>query len=225
MTATSDAPPVPAVVRHFAALDAWVHRGERALLCVVLTLMIAVVFIDFALRESGIQGLAWSKKAATYAMVWVGFLGSSLAVRGRKHLKVDASEKLIPRRFHPHVAIVVGFLAGALCLYLAGLGAVVAAQSFADGKSSPVMNFKMWIAEAAIPVACTLMGLRFLLRDSVGGLLRLLGKLPPEAPPPPDPILAPPPIDLTTSGESGKPGSPGQPAGGPAASPGNEVRK
>lgn len=166
--------PGPAGGGWLARLDEWVHRGEKAVLCVVLVLMIAVVFVDFALRELKLGGLAWSKAAATYAMVWVGFLGSSLATRGRKHLKVDASEKMVPRRFHPHVGVLVGVVAAGFCFYMMVLGLRVSARSFLDGKVSPVMNFPVGVVEAAIPTAFLLMGLRFLLRDALGSLRQML---------------------------------------------------
>ncbi len=169
----------PGYIRVFASVDEWVHRAERFLLCLVLILMIAVVFADFAMREMRVGGLAWSKAAATYAMVWVGFLGASLATRSRKHLKVDASEKIIPKRFRMHMAGLVGLIAALFCFYLAYLGGIVVHDSMVSGKKSPVMDLRIWVVQAAIPFSCTLMGLRFLLQDAAGNLYRIVKGLPP----------------------------------------------
>lgn len=173
--ATVPAAPEPGgVIRALRTLDLWVYGGEKAVLCVVLAAMIAIVFTDFALRETGNQGLAWAKAAATYAMVWVGFLGASLATRERKHLKVDASEKLVPLRFRPHARVFVGAVAGGFCFTLAWLGWDLVAQSMRQGTGSPVMNVKLWVVQAAIPCSAVLMGMRFLLRDAGGAIREIL---------------------------------------------------
>lgn len=170
--------PPSRLVRTLTAVDAWVHRGERALLCVALGTMIAVVFADFALVQFGAQGWPWAKEAATYSMVWVGFLGASLAVRERKHLKVDASEKLVPRRFHAHMAAFVGLVAGVFCFILVALGWKLVSDSMRLGTTRPPLELPLWIPQAAIPVSAFLMGTRFLVRDFGGGIHRLLHPAP-----------------------------------------------
>ena len=70
---------------------------EKALIGVAMLAMTALSFLDYMRREISffdfeIQG---GPNMAVVLMVWVGFLGSSLAAEQRKHLAVDATERLL----------------------------------------------------------------------------------------------------------------------------------
>ena len=73
---------------------------EKALIGVAMLAMTALSFLDYLRREISvfdfeIQG---GPNMAVVLMVWVGFLGASLATRQRKHLAVDATERLLSGR-------------------------------------------------------------------------------------------------------------------------------
>jgi C4-dicarboxylate transporter, DctM subunit len=73
---------------------------EKALIGVAMLAMTALSFMDYMRREASfftleIQG---GPNMAVVLMVWVGFLGASLAAMERKHLAVDATERLLSGR-------------------------------------------------------------------------------------------------------------------------------
>jgi C4-dicarboxylate transporter DctM subunit len=77
--------------------DRWWAGIEKGLIGVALLVMTGLSFLDYLRREVPvfdfeIQG---GPTMAVVLMVWVGFLGASLATRQRKHLSVDASERLL----------------------------------------------------------------------------------------------------------------------------------
>lgn len=73
---------------------AWI---ERALISVALLAMVSLTFNDFLARDYPklAMDLRDAPNLSLVLMVWVGFLGASLATRQRKHLAVDASDRLL----------------------------------------------------------------------------------------------------------------------------------
>ncbi len=70
---------------------------EKSLISVALLVMVALSFLDYLRREVSfvdfeIEGGA---NASVVLMVWVGFLGASLATRQKKHLAVDATDRIL----------------------------------------------------------------------------------------------------------------------------------
>jgi C4-dicarboxylate transporter DctM subunit len=81
----------------FKEADRMWANVEKALIGVAMLTMTALSFLDYMRREISffnleIQG---GPNMAVVLMVWVGFLGASLAARERKHLAVDATDRLL----------------------------------------------------------------------------------------------------------------------------------
>lgn len=143
-------------------LDGAIARCEAAFLALALAVMVFVVFGDFVLRETVNQGWTWAKELAAYLMVWVGFVGASLATHRRRHLVMSLSEKLIspgPRKWTSLLACLV---TAATCLFLAWLGLRYVLETRATGEASLTIGVPLWLVQAVIPLAFGLVGLRFL---------------------------------------------------------------
>ena len=81
-------------------LDRWLAKLERGFIAVAMLAMTALSFLDYLRREGpGIEfEIEGGPNLAVVLMVWVGFLGASLAAREGRHLAVDASDKLLSPR-------------------------------------------------------------------------------------------------------------------------------
>ncbi|MBM76642.1 MAG: hypothetical protein CMK59_14645 [Proteobacteria bacterium] len=78
-------------------LDRLWAKVEKAFITAALLLMTALSFLDYMRREISffefeIEG---GPNLAVVLMVWVGFLGASLATRQKKHLAVDATDRIL----------------------------------------------------------------------------------------------------------------------------------
>ena len=78
-------------------LDRLLAKVERGFIAVAMLAMTALSFLDYLRREGpGIEfEVEGGPNLAVVLMVWVGFLGASLAAREGRHLAVDASDKLL----------------------------------------------------------------------------------------------------------------------------------
>ncbi|MCB9777384.1 MAG: TRAP transporter large permease subunit [Alphaproteobacteria bacterium] len=78
-------------------LDTALSWVERAFLTVAMLGMVYLTFNDYLLREYSFAAidLQDGPNMALVLMVWVGFLGASLATRSKTHLAVDATDRVL----------------------------------------------------------------------------------------------------------------------------------
>lgn len=146
----------------FRKLDDGLAKAESAFLAIALAVMVLVVFSDFVLREALNQGLIWAKELAVYLLIWVGFLGASLAVHKRRHLVIQAGERLFPPRIRKWTSLAGCLVTALLCLLLAWLALRFVLETRALREASLGMGLPLWIVQAVIPLAFLFIGLRFL---------------------------------------------------------------
>lgn len=86
-----------------------------------LGVFVAAMALAFSLFGSLPSGYSWSQSYSLVMLLWVGFLGASIAARERRHLKVDLARKLLPPDKVPWfncVSYLVAALFSGLVLYL-----------------------------------------------------------------------------------------------------------
>ena len=83
--------------RALKGLDRVIAWLEKAFITVAMLGMVFLSFFDYLQREGPEMSLdiPGGPNMAMVLMVWVGFLGASLATRQGKHLSVDATERLL----------------------------------------------------------------------------------------------------------------------------------
>jgi C4-dicarboxylate transporter, DctM subunit len=120
--------------RESQRLDRFVGWFERALVVVAMLAMTGLAFNEYLQREAvglfqrngwnlpGIWQLDGQMNAALLLMVVVGFVGASIATQERKHIAVDAVDRVLTPRPAAFVKRIVALVAAGLC-YLFGQGA------------------------------------------------------------------------------------------------------
>jgi C4-dicarboxylate transporter, DctQ subunit len=148
-----------------------VSRGlawaEGALTAVLLGIMILLAFLQVILRNFFSTGILWLDPFLRHMVLWVGFLGASLATRQEKHINLDVITRLLPPRGVEAVRIVSNLFAAAVTLFLARAGWTFLGSEmgspeelFRIGQAS----FAAWWFEAIIPAGFALMAFRFSIR-------------------------------------------------------------
>jgi len=120
---------------------------EKALIGVALLAMTALSFLDYLRREVSfidleIQG---GPTMAVVLMVWVGFLGASLATRQRKHLTVDASERLLSPKAARLVKRFSAIIAAAFCWHFSEYAIAPATESLVKGSGQDALPLWDWL--------------------------------------------------------------------------------
>jgi energy-coupling factor transporter transmembrane protein EcfT len=70
-----------AVMKILTAINAWIAKIETIIIVIVLAIMILLAFFQVVMRNIFDQGLLWGDIFLRHLVLWVGFLGASLATR------------------------------------------------------------------------------------------------------------------------------------------------
>lgn len=90
------------------AIDSVLDRVETFLCVILFAAMIVITCLQIIFRHVGL-GVAWTDESARYLFVWLIYIGSIKAVRGRKHLKVDILN-LVVKDFGHYVFELIGHI-------------------------------------------------------------------------------------------------------------------
>lgn len=132
-------------------LDEYAELGICVLLLSTMTLLI---FVQVVMRYVFSNSLSWSEELARFVFIWLVYLGISYACKHMKHLKIEASLFLFPKRWRAGVVIVGDVI-------LLGFAAFVAAKGidivkFQHISKSAALNIPMSFIYAAPVVGFTL---------------------------------------------------------------------
>lgn len=162
-------------------MDAALGRLEKALMVFLMGAMILLAFLQIVLRNVAGVGLSWAEALVRYLVLWVGFIGASLAAREGRHITIEV--------FRLRPAAAGGRLLSALSqLFASGVCAAMtwAALKFvrddAQIGNQTFLDIPTWVPEAIIPLTFGVMSLRFLMR-AVRALGRDSASPGPAAPP------------------------------------------
>jgi TRAP-type C4-dicarboxylate transport system permease small subunit len=93
-------------------------------------------------------------------LLWIGFLGASICAHDGRHLRMEAFDRLVPRRFARHVRTLGLAAAAVFCLFLALLG-----YDYVTGPSAATQSAQLAIPDRAsivsVPIGLLVSALRF----------------------------------------------------------------
>ena len=156
-------------MRIFRQLDHYLAKIETWVLISLLALMVLLSFGQVVLRNVFNFGLLWADTFLRQLVLWVGFLGASLAVRGRRHIAIDFLPNFLPEGWLKPLRVVVDFSAGVISLFL-----LIAAWNFIqfekESGSILFLNLPVWIFQTILPFSFGVIAIRFLFCALEGAL-------------------------------------------------------
>lgn len=143
------------------ALRRAVHTAEGALLALLLAAMIAFSFLQIVLRNVVDTGLIWIDPFLRHLVLWVGFLGATLATRKGHHINVDALSRFLPKTMLRVVRVATNLVATVTCLLLSN-ACMKLVRDEAEFGSVGFLDLPVWMLQAIMPLALLVMASRFL---------------------------------------------------------------
>lgn len=148
-------------MKFLEALNNWIARIETGIIVIILTVMILLAFLQVILRNLFDQGLLWGDILLRHLVLWIGFIGASLATRDEKHISID----LFSRFLNPRGKNIAGLVTNLFSIFISYL--------LTDASWSFVMDEKMvgttifndipaWYFQIIIPIGFGLITFRFL---------------------------------------------------------------
>jgi TRAP-type C4-dicarboxylate transport system permease small subunit len=145
-------------------MDETIDRVEQTLLITLLSFMILTAFFQIILRNAFATGLTWGDSLVRNLVLWIGFIGATLATREGKHISLDVFSRWFPSAGKP----LIGFMTDLFSFFICGLLAVAALKFIRNEIQMGTVSFlgiPSCIPEAILPLTFGLMTLRFGLRS------------------------------------------------------------
>lgn len=133
--------------------------------------MVLLSFGQVLLRQVFGIGLLWGDTFLRHAVLWVGFLGASLAAAQEKNFAFEA----LAERCAPKAKAALGLISRIFTAIVCALLAKAAWKFLLDERASRALLFRAfgvdvssWIFALIVPAGFTLIGLHALLRAALG---------------------------------------------------------
>jgi TRAP-type C4-dicarboxylate transport system permease small subunit len=137
------------------------HALEGGVLALLLAAMIVFSFLQIILRNLADTGIIWIDPLLRHLVLWVGFLGATLATRKAHHINVDAVSRFLPLPALRFVRAFTNLLAAFVCLLLSNAGVKLVRDEAGFG-SSGFLDIPTWMLQVVMPLSLLLMSSRFL---------------------------------------------------------------
>jgi C4-dicarboxylate transporter DctQ subunit len=147
---------------------------ENILIILLLSVMVIMAFLQVILRNLFSMGILWADIFLRHLVLWVGFIGASMATREAKHINIDILTRLLSKAKQPYVKILVDIVSAAVCFVLARAGYKFV-MSEIEANTILFNNIPAWIFQLIIPVGFALIGFRFIL-NTIEQIIELTSK-------------------------------------------------
>lgn len=132
------------------------------MIVLILSLMILLSFGQMLLRNFFDMGIIWGDTLLRQWVLWVGFLGASLAVNHDKHISIDIFssmsslfwKRIIKAFTHFSAGIISGFLTWAAWSFM---------QFEKDSESVLFLDIPVWIFQTVLPYSFMVIAIRFII--------------------------------------------------------------
>ncbi len=137
-------------------------RVEKFLIVVMLSGMILVAFLQIVLRNAFSTGISWGDPLVRYLVLWVGFIGASLATKEEKHITLEVFSRWFSANRAFYLKLVSQLVSAVICGLLTFAGWTFV-QNEAQMGGVALLKIPIWIPQMIIPITFGLMTLRFLI--------------------------------------------------------------
>lgn len=141
--------------------DNWLTIAEKLFISALILGASALLFANVVARYVFSTAVLGAEELVRYMIVWLVFVGGSVAARNGIHIGIDAVLSFVGPAIRRGILVVVLVLCIAFCAALAYFGFELVSATYSFGQRSAALRMPFWIAQAAIPVGATLMLLRF----------------------------------------------------------------
>jgi len=143
--------------------DEAIARIEMILIVFFLGFMIFVAFLQIVLRNVFSTGLGWGDSFLRNLVLWIGFIGATLATKEGKHINIDIVSRWLPSLGRNIVSLITHLFSFSVCCLLTYAALKFVKNEFQMGDRT-LLNIPVWIPEIILPMTFVLMTFRFGLR-------------------------------------------------------------
>ena len=139
-----------------------IAKIEDGLLVFLLSTMIILAGSQIILRNIFSTGFTESDSVLKILVLWVGMLGAVVATRERRHISIDILSRYLSDMKRAYVEIVIDIFVTTVCGLLAFHSTRMMLVDYAE-KTIAFSGVPTWLLESILPVAFTIIALRYLM--------------------------------------------------------------
>ena len=143
-----------------ALADRLLSRAEEVFVGAAMAFSAALLFLNVVLRYWFLAPISWAEELSLYLVVWMVFVGASVATRTRGHIAIDLLALALSPANRRLLSLGVGLLVLIFLAFFVYYSAGHTLRIRASGQLTPVMLAPMWITYLAMPAGGALMFLR-----------------------------------------------------------------
>lgn len=143
-------------------LNTILAKIETFFLIIILLTMILLAFLQVILRNFFSTSILWGDTVLRHLVLWIAFIGASLATKESRHINIDALSRLLSQSTKRVIGIIVNLFASAVCLCLLKASIIFLQSEKASG-STLFAAIPTWLFQIVIAIGFGLMTLRFLI--------------------------------------------------------------
>jgi len=136
---------------------------ESGLLILILSVMILLAAYQVVARNFFDTGILWGDGLVRVLVLWVTFIGATIAARDDEHIRIDLLVRFVGARSNRWLirfrSAFTAFVAGVFCYY--SLQFVI--LDYQD-EITAFASVPAWVCELAMPLGAGLIALRYLIR-------------------------------------------------------------
>lgn len=140
--------------------DGVIDRIEQILIVIFLSSMILVASLQILLRNFFETGLSWGDPLIRNLVLWVGFIGASLATREGKHINIDVVSRWFPPLGKRVVTLIIHLFSLFICILLT-YASLKFLKNEAEMGETTFLKIPNWVLETILPLTFGLMSFRF----------------------------------------------------------------
>ena len=145
-------------------VDGVIDRVEQTLLVTFLGFMILLAFLQIVLRNFFFTGLDWGDSLLRNLVLWIGFIGATLATKEGKHINIDVVSRWLPSLGKNVVTFIIHLFSFFICCLLT-YATLKFIKNEVQMENMTFLNIPAWVPEMILPITFSLMTFRFGLRS------------------------------------------------------------
>lgn len=145
-------------------VDGFFAEAEGWFVTLILAQMIVLAFLQVVLRNVFSFGFAWVEELLRVSVLWVGFVGASLAIKQGRHINIDVLSRTIPDRYKPFLQTLMSLVLLGVCLIFlhASIEYIRVEREFGD--VSDQLHTPLWVLQLVFPLLFGMGSFRFLVQ-------------------------------------------------------------
>lgn len=147
-------------------ISKYISYAEKFILILILSLMVLLSFLQVILRNFFDTGILWLDPFLRHLVLWIAFLGASLATQNDKHINIDILSRFLSQK-NKHISKIINHIFAAFVALLLFYASIKFITDELDAQTTiftiSSLEIKSYQMQIIIPVGFALMFFRFII--------------------------------------------------------------